>query len=219
MQSWNVCSSRDGGNFGDRRRRSFVRSMLERLDLELRCRGDDDIISVECHPIKTLRSSSSYTSSSCVPLLARPPLCAGSCLALTALNPRLPRTDPAEMSTFSQLVEAIIAEQIDLSTAAETLHAQLSPKEKLWLLDGDSTALSFVGRFLKEGYCFRPHNAGIVKRLGIPGIRFTDGPRGILMGRNSTAFPTSSTRACTWDPKLEERVVCFRLNAFSHLTH
>ena len=111
------------------------------------------------------------------------------------------------MSTFSQLVEAIIAEQTDLSTAAETLYSQLSPQEKLWLLDGDSTALSFVGRFLKEGYCFRPHNAGVVERLGIPGIRFTDGPRGILMGHNSTAFPTSSTRACTWDPKLEERVV------------
>jgi beta-glucosidase len=113
------------------------------------------------------------------------------------------------MNAFSRHVDSIATGRTDLETAVEELYSQLNPKEKLWLLDGDSTAKSFAGRYVAEGYCFRPHNAGVIDRLGIPGIRFTDGPRGILMGHNCTAFPTSSTRACTWDPELEERVVGF----------
>ncbi len=48
-------------------------------------------------------------------------------------------------------------------------------------------------------------NTPPVKRLGMPGIRFIDGPRGVnLMG--STAFPVAMGRGATWDRKLEERV-------------
>ena len=47
--------------------------------------------------------------------------------------------------------------------------------------------------------------AGAVPRLGVPGIRFSDGPRGAVIGR-STAFPVPMARGATWDPDLEERV-------------
>ncbi|RKK68699.1 hypothetical protein BFJ69_g13387 [Fusarium oxysporum] len=46
---------------------------------------------------------------------------------------------------------------------------------------------------------------GEVPRLKIPGVRFSDGPRGCVMG-NSTAFPVAMARAATWDEALEERV-------------
>src|SRR5699024_8590746 len=52
---------------------------------------------------------------------------------------------------------------------------------------------------------YQPIRAGEVSRLGIPGIRFTDGPRGILIG-SATSFPVAIARAATWDPELEEQV-------------
>lgn len=47
--------------------------------------------------------------------------------------------------------------------------------------------------------------SGGVEAQGIPPLRFTDGPRGVNLGR-STAFPSASTRGAAWDPALEERV-------------
>jgi len=46
---------------------------------------------------------------------------------------------------------------------------------------------------------------GAIPRLQIPGVRFTDGPRGVVMG-SSTAFPVSMARGATWDIELEQRI-------------
>jgi len=54
-------------------------------------------------------------------------------------------------------------------------------------------------------YNLYPSKSGANKRLGIPPIRFTDGPRGVALGR-STCFPVSMARAATWDLELEERI-------------
>ncbi|MFO0554734.1 MAG: glycoside hydrolase family 3 C-terminal domain-containing protein [Polyangiaceae bacterium] len=43
------------------------------------------------------------------------------------------------------------------------------------------------------------------ERLGIPGLRMVDGPRGVRAG-HATAFPVAAARAATWDPELERRV-------------
>ncbi len=47
-----------------------------------------------------------------------------------------------------------------------------------------------------------------VERLGIPGLRMLDGPRGVsaFTGKNATTFPVAMMRGATWDPDLEERV-------------
>lgn len=50
-----------------------------------------------------------------------------------------------------------------------------------------------------------PYVHGQLKRLGIPGVRYVDGPRGIILGQ-STAFPCTTARGATWDTSLEERV-------------
>ena len=60
-------------------------------------------------------------------------------------------------------------------------------------------------QMMGEGYNLEPIVAGAVERLGIPGIRFSDGPRGAVIGR-STAFPVPRHAGATWDPDLEERV-------------
>jgi beta-glucosidase len=44
-----------------------------------------------------------------------------------------------------------------------------------------------------------------IKRLGIPGMRFTDGPKGINR-EGSTAFPVAIARGAAWDVELAERV-------------
>lgn len=43
------------------------------------------------------------------------------------------------------------------------------------------------------------------ERLGIPGFRFTDGPRGPRWGYTTT-FPVAIARGATWDPEIEYRV-------------
>lgn len=109
----------------------------------------------------------------------------------------------ADGSAYGEAVKAVRAGEIDADTAAEHLIGQMTDDEVLGLLDGDSPRLllplipTLLGR--------RPFVAGEVSRLGIPGIRFSDGGRGVVIGA-STAFPVTIARAATWDPLLEERV-------------
>lgn len=43
------------------------------------------------------------------------------------------------------------------------------------------------------------------QRLGIPGFRMVDGPRGVAVGATTT-FPVGMARGATWDPELERKV-------------
>lgn len=54
-------------------------------------------------------------------------------------------------------------------------------------------------------YNYWTYDAGGNRRLGIPKLKFSDGPRGVTIG-HSTCFPVSMARGATWDPGLEERV-------------
>src|SRR4051794_11420334 len=113
------------------------------------------------------------------------------------------QTSTGEARTFDEAVAHLreggaIEEQTDL------LLAQLTPDEKLWLLDGDAEFWAGIAE-MSTGYNLRPIIMGEIRRLGIPGLRFSDGPRGVVMGA-STAFPVSMARGATWDVDLEERV-------------
>lgn len=96
-------------------------------------------------------------------------------------------TDPAEADRF-----------------ADDLLARLSLGERIGLLSGDDPLVRGLVEMV-NWYNRRPIPAGAVPRVGLPGIRFTDGPRGVVMYR-STAFPTAMARAATFDPALEERI-------------
>ncbi|MBG6216497.1 beta-glucosidase [Arthrobacter sp. CAN_A6] len=109
----------------------------------------------------------------------------------------------AEGSAYGEAVRAVRAGEFGADEAAEQLIDRMTDGEILGLLDGDSPRrlLPFIPMLLGR----RPFVAGAVPRLGIPGIRFSDGGRGVVIG-SSTAFPVTIARAATWDPSLEERV-------------
>ena len=87
---------------------------------------------------------------------------------------------------------------------AAGLYDQLTDDERLGLLDGDSPFWQGLTEMMGR-YNGTPIVHGEVARLGIPGTRFVDGPRGCVAG-NATAFPVSMARGATWDVGLEERV-------------
>lgn len=93
----------------------------------------------------------------------------------------------------------------DADKWARALYGELTDDERLGLLDGDEPFWDAMRDMEVNGYNHRPIVHGAVDRLGIPGLRFSDGPRGVVMG-SSTAFPVSMARSATWDIGLEERV-------------
>jgi beta-glucosidase len=111
----------------------------------------------------------------------------------------------AEQPSAYELTVEEVRSGVDPEKAAAGLLAKLTDGEKLSLLDGDDPFWPGMTSMLGEGYNTRPIVAGAVDRLGIPGIRFSDGPRGAVIG-SSTCFPVSMARGATWDPELEGRV-------------
>ena len=102
---------------------------------------------------------------------------------------------------------AVAAVRVGADPAAEAvkLYAELSADERLGLLDGDVPFWEGLAELNGTRYGARPYVHGAVPRLGVPGIRFVDGPRGCAAGEG-TAFPVSMARGATWDTALEERV-------------
>ena len=76
------------------------------------------------------------------------------------------------------------------------LLARLTPDEKIALMHGAGLPA--------DGVWLASEN----ERLGIPGLRMLDGPRGLsrVSGKSGTAFPVAMMRGATWDPALERRV-------------
>jgi len=103
-----------------------------------------------------------------------------------------------------ETAQALTPGQIDART--RELLAKLTLDEKLGLMDGDTPFWPGLAEMMAPGgYASRPWVAGAVPRLGIPGVRFVDGPRGIIM-KGATTFPVSMARGASWDPALEERI-------------
>lgn len=107
-------------------------------------------------------------------------------------------------SAFDAAVVAVRAGADPVERAA-WLHDQLTDDERLGLLDGDEPFWELAPEMLVDGYNTRPYVHGEVPRLGIPGTRFVDGPRGCVAG-HGTAFPVSMARGATWDVTLEEEI-------------
>ncbi|MEX0682776.1 MAG: glycoside hydrolase family 3 C-terminal domain-containing protein [Dehalococcoidia bacterium] len=120
--------------------------------------------------------------------------------------------NPEGALTYGDARERVRAGEDAAEVAAEFV-AGLTLEEKLECLDGDEDfwpglirmAGAAVSRVAGDGYMGRPYYGAAVERLGFPGIAFSDGPRGVVIGPN-TSFPVSMARGATWDPDLEERI-------------
>jgi beta-glucosidase len=102
-----------------------------------------------------------------------------------------------------ETTEQLSNEQID--ARARELLGQLTQDEKIKMMSGDLPFWPGMSDMMGGGYADHPWVAGAVPRLGIPGVRFADGPRGVIMD-GGTTFPVSMGRGATFDPELEERV-------------
>ena len=93
----------------------------------------------------------------------------------------------------------------DHHAEARALIALMTAEERLHCLDGGSPFWEGMKDMSRGGYHMRPVPAFRVPRLGIPGFRFSDGPRGVVIGP-ATAFPVSMARGASFDVDLEERI-------------
>lgn len=87
---------------------------------------------------------------------------------------------------------------------AQALLAQMTLKEKVWMLNGNWDPMSHAEKY-QNMYNPVPIETNGCPRLGVSPIGFSDGPRGVVMGR-STCFPVSMARGASFDPNLEKRI-------------
>ncbi len=102
-----------------------------------------------------------------------------------------------------ETAEPLSDEQID--ARARELLGQLTLDEKIKMMSGDMPFWPGMVDMMGGGYADHPWIAGEVSRLGIPGVRFADGPRGAILD-GATTFPVSMGRGATFDPELEEKI-------------
>jgi beta-glucosidase len=88
---------------------------------------------------------------------------------------------------------------------ARGLLGELTLEEKIGLMSGDTGFWNGLAYMLGGGYSRQSWAAGATPRLGIAGIRFADGPRGVVLP-GATTFPVPMARGASWDPSLEERI-------------
>ncbi|MDO4647903.1 MAG: glycoside hydrolase family 3 C-terminal domain-containing protein [Eubacteriales bacterium] len=96
----------------------------------------------------------------------------------------------------------------NLNSKARALIEQMTLEEKVYLLSG-RTSMQKITEDKRQGkhFNFKPYPAGGNKTLGIPELKFCDGPRGVVCGNgHSTCFPVSVMRGATFDPELEEEI-------------
>ena len=108
------------------------------------------------------------------------------------------------MTAFEEAAARVVA-GADPRTEAAGLVAAMTPAERLGCLDGDTPFWPGITDMVSGGYFRHPWPASAVERLGVPGLRFSDGPRGVVVG-SGTCFPVSMARGATFDPDLEERI-------------
>ena len=92
----------------------------------------------------------------------------------------------------------------EIESKAQEILGKMTLDDKISQMGGDLPYFPTVIQMF-FAYNTRPYPAGANKRLDLPAIRFSDGPRGIVM-KDATTFPVTAARGATWDVALEERI-------------
>lgn len=95
----------------------------------------------------------------------------------------------------------------DFSQLAAEKVGQMTLAEKIGLMTGRRLNLLLIPLhfLIFKHYNKRPYQNGGVARLGVPAMKFCDGPRGVASNR-STCFPVAMARGACFDPGLEKKV-------------
>ena len=114
-------------------------------------------------------------------------------------------TPPSRPAAFGTLETSAALTPEQIEAKARELLAQLTLDEKIGMMSGDPPFWSGLADMMAGGYNQHVWIAGAVPRLGIPGVRFSDGPRGVVLP-GATTFPVAMARGASWDVDLEERI-------------
>ncbi len=94
----------------------------------------------------------------------------------------------------------------DIRAYVRAVIPQLTTEEKIGIMSGQVTEKKLMDDlFGIEHYNVAPYPTMPVARLGLPNVRFVDGPRGVVAG-SATCFPVSMARGATFDRDLEEEI-------------
>ncbi len=97
-------------------------------------------------------------------------------------------------------------DRLAYTNKAQEIVDQMSLEEKVYLMSGRMSVEQLIEDITNgHHYNWFPYPAGGNERLGVPEMKFVDGPRGVVSG-NSTCFPVSMSRGATFDKGLEERI-------------
>ena len=91
----------------------------------------------------------------------------------------------------------------EADTRARELVAKMTLDEKTLFMAGNR--FNDISQHNKAG-CRHPNPNHGVRRLGIPTVRFMDGPTGVRFDYRATCFPAAIGRGASFDTDLEERV-------------
>jgi beta-glucosidase len=96
----------------------------------------------------------------------------------------------------------------DTNLTPEAIVPQMTLREKLWQLTGETMLVGVLKMIISELVLKRMGRfySGYNKRWKIPAFSFTDGPRGVVIEKNNTAWPVSLARGASFDSELEERI-------------
>ena len=95
-------------------------------------------------------------------------------------------------------------EEPEIEKEALKILNSMSIEQKVNQMTPNTSVEEYIPACLK--YNDMPYYAGEDVELNIPGIKFSDGPTGVVMGTESTCFPVTMARGATWDPLLEEEI-------------
>jgi beta-glucosidase len=135
--------------------------------------------------------------------------------ALAELDFAAPCTRPADATALAACVLEVAGAAADTAALAEYgdggfcgdahqgVEARVEALLSAMTLEEKVLQMHGSGLLPQDGVWPTPDN----ERLGIPGFRMLDGPRGASrISGNATTFPVGMARGATWDPDLEERV-------------
>lgn len=96
--------------------------------------------------------------------------------------------------------------RLSYTDRAKKIVEKMTLEEKVYLMSGKVSLKDLINDEADGNhYNYVPYPAGGNERLGVPEMKFCDGPRGTVQG-NSTCFPVSMARGATFDTDLEERI-------------